>query len=117
MIALMGTAFRAGMLAAFLVLMTVALAACADGDTPTGSESNEGNPATVEVRTAVASSGGVNGGGVPRGTICDDAPSPTPPANTTATAKASATPSATATLCPSPSTAAGGGTTPMPRVP
>ncbi|MFN8507866.1 MAG: hypothetical protein U0547_09905 [Dehalococcoidia bacterium] len=117
MISLMGTAFRAGMLAAFLVLMTVAFAACDDGDTPTGAESNEGNPATVEVRTAVASSGGVSGGGVPRGTVCDDTPAATAAATTSATAAASRTPTATPTPCPSPSPAAGGSATPSPRVP
>ncbi|MCC6388694.1 MAG: hypothetical protein IT302_15065 [Dehalococcoidia bacterium] len=117
MISLMGSAFRAGMLAAFLVLMTVAFAACDDGDTPTGTESNEGNPATVEVRTAVASSGGVNGGGVPRGTVCDDTPAATASATASTTAAATRTPAATPTPCASPSAANGGSATASPRVP
>ena len=119
MIPLLGTAFRAGMLAAFLLLMTVAFTACGGDGVQSGTESNEGDPRITEVRTAVAGSGGVDGGGVPRGTVCDGSPSPTASANASGTAgtggtaiatgtgaatreaAASATPSLTGTPCPS----------------
>ena len=62
MIPLLGTAFRAGMLAAFLLLMTVAFTACGGDGVQSGTESNEGDPRITEVRTAVAGSGGATNG-------------------------------------------------------